>query len=174
MMIGNFQLQTVLSSSATCFLMCLGLYMFYTPAVFSQEDNLPPTSEYYPTSTSVDHDWKCVSITPLPTPGISQQDFSHYIHHPYSNPDLIQDNKMMQEYQNQAKVTDMQSENPEYYDNMNAICSNFYRAKRMENFHVMDQTVYHRKIMSFQRFAEACENYEKNNKLIWSGLNTDD
>lgn len=148
----------------------------YIP-VLGLDGMLPSTNEYYPTNTNVQHNWQLTSIKPLPTPGVTQKDFSHYIHHPYSNPDLIEENKRMDLYNKKLKIEALQSENPgmsEYHDNMAAICANFYRAKRMKNFRVMDQHVYHRRIMSFKRFAEDCEDYENNNRLIWSGLNTTD
>ncbi|MEW5822208.1 MAG: hypothetical protein AB1782_18580 [Cyanobacteriota bacterium] len=133
---------------------------------------LPESTTPAVPQSGVIHPWNCTSYQPISPPPITNNDFQNYIHKPYNNPDLAKQSEYSQQSAQNTTQTTQGAANSEYDNNMQQICANFYRDRRIRKFQTFDQQVYHRDIMSFSKFAESCENYEKNNQLIWSGLNS--
>lgn len=113
---------------------------------------------------------KPVAVTPVKQCSVTEQDFSNYIKRPYHDPDLGRESV-------QSPIVTHQTSGvmPEYESKMNQICANYFAARRARNFndyntHVYDRQVVDREVMSFQKFAESCENFANNNRIIHTGL----
>lgn len=92
----------------------------------------------------------------------------------YSNSNNGNNNSAVQinkgDLQNQSLPED------KYAQNMNQICADYYKNRASRNFttapnYIQERQIVDRQVMSFSHFAQSCEDYYNNNKLLQDGLN---